>query len=109
MKKEFIRKDVNGNDVYIILERGKWTKTLLNCYAYRKIIKKIFFIKYTVYKPIHKFNSNFLWDTRCNSFTTTTIFNEEELNKILDEIVGQVNCAVTEEQKHNKSLSLLNF
>lgn len=108
MKKEFIRKDINGNDVYLKLERSEYKKTLINCYAYRKVTKKFFFIKYTMYKAIHKFNSD-LWDTRCNGFTTTDLLDEKELNIVLNTVMEQVNDSVIKEEKHKKSLRLLNL
>jgi hypothetical protein len=106
MGKEFIRKDINGNDVYLRFKRSDYSKTLINCYAYRKVTKKSFFIKYTKYKAIHNFDSD-LWDTRCNSYAITENFNEEILNLMLDEIMEEVNDSIVRKQKHKKALSLI--
>lgn len=108
MKSEFIRKDINGNDVYLRLERSEYKETLINCYAYRKVTKKLFFIKYAVYKVIHKFNSD-LWDTRCNGYTSTDLLNEKELNRVLNIVIEQVNDSIIKEEKHKKGLKLLNL
>lgn len=108
MGKEFIRKDINGNDVYLKLERSEYKKTLINCCAYRKVTKKFFFIKYTVYKTIHQFNSD-LWDTRCNWYTTTDLLDEKEVNRVLSIVMEQVNDSILKEEKHKKGLRLLNL
>lgn len=107
---EYIRKDCEGNDVYLKLERCEWISTLINCRAYRKIIKKSWFKTYEEFEPIYKFGSH-AWDKQCNWFIVTSEITEsnkdEVLNRMFDIVMNQVNESVTKEKQHNNALNLI--
>lgn len=110
MKTEYIRKDCEGNDVYLRLERSEYVTTLINCYAYRKVTKKSWFKTYEEFEPIYKFDSD-LYDRQCNWFTTTSEINESNkdkiLNKMFDIVMDEVNESITKEKRHNNALNLI--
>lgn len=110
MKKEHIRKDLEGNDVYLKLEVEPLDSTIVNCYAYRKLIKKIWFLTYEKFVPICHFNSS-LSDPRCSSFIVTSRITEsnrdEMLNEMLDKVMNQVNRSISDEKRHIEALNFI--
>jgi hypothetical protein len=110
MEREFIRKDCDGNDVYLKLTKGNYVENLLECYAYRKVEKKGFFRTKIVYEPIYKYQSE-LWDKRVNRCTTISSLNsdnkEKKLNKLLDDTMELVNESIIKHRQHKEAEDFL--
>jgi hypothetical protein len=111
MKKEIIRQDCNGDDVYLKIIQGEYVNDLLKCYAYRKIEKNGFFGKRNVYVPIQEFESD-LMDKRCTSCCLISQIDlksvEESLeNDLIKTIMYRINNSITKEKHYKEALKLI--
>lgn len=112
LKNPIIRKDCEGNDVYLILEQGRYVKNLLKCYAYIKVTKKFLFIKYDRLVPIYTFEPYSSAHKYCSSLIDTdylTLENKQEtFNKMFDSVIQQVNQSINRYKKRNNGINLIN-
>ncbi len=105
MKKEIIRRDCNGNDVYLVISQSSHIPDLLYCYGYRKVTRKGFFKERITFVSIEDFHSE-LMDKRCHSSFLISLMDPKDTDEsvekhLIKSIMNRINESIQREEHYN--------
>ena len=105
MKKEIIRRDCNGEDVYLVISQSSHIPDLLYCHGYRKVTRKRFFKERIEFVSIKEFECD-LMDKRCHSSHLISLIDSKNIDEsvekhLIKSIMNRINDSIQREEHYN--------